>query len=186
MLQIAVEAFKLFVLRLQYFYNPENYLEITLYIATVWHMSTYLFLPGAVKEPFFLACLCIALVWTNHLFYLKGLPMYGIYTTMFIKVCATVVKVLVLFGIIFLAFILIFFLLNIDDVVFMDTGNLITKVFVMMTGEFEFSQWLVQNSGQKTSNNYPKVPHKEVTYIAFFLFVLVVAIAFTNLLVSYL
>ena len=98
--------------------------------------------------------------------------MYGIYVTMFIKVCCTVIKLLVLFGVIFLAFILVFYLLQINVDGFKTTVDIIIKVMVMMTGEFEYSEWLV------------KVSNKELLCIVFLLFVLLVAVAFTNLLVS--
>ena len=109
--------------------------------------------------------------------------MYGIYVAMYIRVCITLAKLIVIFGVIFLAFVLIFYLLHLDEPGFTQTGDIIIKVFVMMTGEFEFSKWLVENSSKKT-NNFPKVPFNLASYVSFFLFVFLVAVAFTNLLVS--
>ena len=182
--QIATEVVKLIVLRHKYFYNIENFVELTLYLSAVWHLRTFLFQASEAEEPYAVIILCIFLAWTNHLLYLKGLPMYGIYVSMFLKVCFTIIKLIVLFGVIFLAFALIFYLLHIDESGFQRAGDVVTKILVMMTGEFEFSTWLVDNSTKKT-DNFPKLPYKELSFIAFVLFVLLVSVAFTNLLVSF-
>ena len=182
-LLIATEVFKLFVLRYKYFHNVENFLELTLYVSAVLHLRIFLSNTKIWdEESVILPVLCIFLAWTNHLLYLKGLPVYGIYVTMFIKVCFSIIKLLVLFGVIFLAFILIFYLLHIDAAGFINTEDILMKVIIMMIGEFEFGEWLFKSPTD--SKDAQTISYREMIYIIFILFVLLVAVAFTNLLVS--
>ena len=165
LLQMLNEIFKLLVLRHKYFYNLENYVEITLYVLVILTEATDI-------RPF--EVLSILLAWTNHLLYLQGLPWYNVYAVMYIKVCITIVKLLIMFGIIFISFVVAFTLLSIGDDQFKDTKATVLKIFVMMNGEFGIDSWFKEKHLQ-----FPIV-----TYIAFFLFLLFVAVAFTNLLVS--
>ena len=179
----ATEIFKLFMLRCKYFCNVDNVLELTLYVSAVVHLRIFLFKAEILSdESIIIPVLCIFLAWTNHLLYLKGLPVYGIYVVMFVKVCFSVIKLLVLFAVIFLAFILMFYLLHIDDAGFTHTEDILIKVIAMMTGEFEFGEWLYKR--ETNSRNIPRISYREILYITLIFFVLLVAVAFTNLLVS--
>ena len=182
-LQLLNEAMKMVVYRHKYFYRFENYMELTLYISTIVFMMTFLFHPSTAEEPVVTVLLCIFLAWTNHLLYMQVLPFYSIYVVMFVQVCMTVIKLLIIFAVILLAFILIFYLLFINQKGFQSTNAVIIKILVMMTGEFDFSSWLAGSKDTKV-DNYPVLPYPEMTYLVFVLFLLLVTVAFTNLLVS--
>ena len=182
-LQIINEIFKLIVCRLKYFYSFDNYVELTLYIATVVYMHTFLFEDSKAEEPFEVAILCILLTWTNHLLYLQGLPMFQLYVVMFIRVCVTILKLLVTFGTMLLAFTLVFGLLYVGHIGPDRMDVILTRVFVMMPGELELNDWIFGNS-RKKENNFEMLPYKELTYVVFILFLFLMTIAFTNLLVS--
>ena len=103
---------------------------------------------------------------------------------MFIKVCTTVMKLLITFSTILLAFTLIFCLLYIDHSGTNEIGVVMTRVMVMMTGELDFGNLLFQKRNKKSGGKDSELPYEVLSYIVFNLFLFLMTIAFTNLLVS--
>eukprot|EP00795_Rhopilema_esculentum_P014080 gene14080-5067_t len=66
---------------------------------------------------------------------------------------------------------------------FQSTNAVIVKILVMMTGEFDFSNWLAGSKNTEI-DNYAVLPYPEMTYLVFVLFLLLVTVAFTNLLIG--
>ena len=174
-LQSLNECFKLLILGYKYFYRPANYIEIALYISVYIKLTS----TGVVEryEHAFIA-LCIFLAWTNLLFYLQGIPFYNIYVAMYLRVCATIIKLLILFGIILMCFLIIFGLLRIDNDQFKTIEMRILTLFTMMNGEVGLNDWWLGEAMKA------RVPFPVTTYGTMFLFLLFMIMAFTNLLIG--
>lgn len=174
LLQILNEVFKLLVLRHKYFYRIENYVEITLNIFAIMMLTS---VETVDTYEHISMALCIFLAWTNHLLYLQGIPYYNIYAAMYLKVCMTIVKVLLLFAIIFICFIVSFHLLSLNQTQFKNLDMRVLALFTMMTGELGINEWFF-------SQGKGKVPFPTTTYLVMFLFLLFIVMAFTNLLIG--
>ena len=174
LLQILIEVFKMAILGQKYFNYPENYIEIALN-ASVFLTLTSL---GEVNHYEHIAmALCIFLAWTNHLLYLQGTPYFNIYAAMYLKVCVTVVKLLYLFAVIFICFIITFSILKLKHDQFKGIDKKTVTLFAMMTGELGLNDWWFKNG--KEAVNFPIT-----TIITMLFFILFVVMAFTNLLIG--
>ena len=130
-----------------------------------------------------LGIISVFLAWSNTLLFLQRIPMYRLYVVMFLKVCLTIIRLLMVFSIIIGAFALTFFLLFTRQKSFYPLSISVLKVLVMMAGEFEFSTSITSKIGQKDSKQLMYVPYPTLSYAVFITFVFLVAVAFTNLLV---
>ena len=184
-MQIFKELLQLAVLRFKYFLSFVNYLEVTLYASTLFYITSYLFKTRLNRISYEVGCICTFLGWVNVMFFLQRVPMFRIVIVMFIQVCLTIVKVLLVFSTVILSFILTFYMLFMKQSSFSDLTRTTTKVLVMMTGEFEYDTIITGNlRGKDATTNFPLVPYPHLTYVVFIVFVFLVALAFSNLLVG--
>ena len=121
----------------------------------------------------------ILLAWGNLLLYLKRFPFFGIHVVMFVEVLKTVLSVLVVFAILFIAFALSFFVLLDGQDAFKHVGRAIIKTAVMTIGEFEYEDIFTANI-----NNSKKLPYETMSFFIFVLFLVIMPIVIMNLLVS--
>lgn len=183
--QILKVLVQLIVLRKKFFKNFANYVEVTLYTVSLLYITRFMYARQVTKALSELGVIVIFLGWSNCLLYLQRVPMFRLYIVMFLKVAFTIVKLLFVFSIIILAFALTFYLLFIRQTSFRNPLASLTKVLVMMTGEFDYETAISTNLGAKDSKtNFPLVPFPTMSYCIFVIFVFFVAVAFTNLLVS--
>ena len=183
-IQIIKEFMQLLVLRHKYFISLPNMIEGVLYCATMYYIVNFNFKENLDSSLYKSGVLCVFLGWSNLLLFLQRIPMYRLYIVMFLTVCFTILKLLVVFGIIILSFALTFYLLFIGQKAFRSPQSSLTKVLIMMTGEFEFEDSLTTKLGKKNTNMFSYVPYPNLSYVVFIVFVFLVAVAFTNLLVS--
>ncbi len=183
-IQIFSELVQLLVLRHKYFLNPINYLEVTLYVTTLYYIITFLFQTQLTKITYEIGVICTFVSWVNVMFYLQRVPMFRIYIAMFIQVCLSILKVVIVFAIIIVAFTLTFYMLFIRQTSFIKIAISAAKVIVMMTGEFDYDNILTGNLDKRDSTKFPLVPFPDLSYFVFIAFVFLIALAFTNLLVS--
>ncbi len=182
---MVIECIQAIVLRLKYFAIYTNYFEITLYITSFYYIYTFLFRNQITKATYEVGVLCAFLGWVNVMFYLQRVPTFRIHIVMFEQVCLSILKVMVVFGVMFLAFIFAFYMLFMRQTSFQRLSTTTAKVFVMMTGEFDYDDVLTGNLNEREAiTNYPLVPFPNLAYVVFLSFVFLITLAFTNLLVS--
>ena len=183
--QILKVIVQLVVLRKKFFKNFANYVEVTLYCVSLVYITRFMYARQVTRSLSELGVIVIFLGWSNFLLYLQRVPMYRLYIVMFLKVAVTIVKLLFVFLVIILAFGLTFYLLFLRQTSFRNPLASLTKVLIMMTGEFDFESAISTNLHSRDSKtNFPLVPFPTMSYCIFIIFVFFVAVAFTNLLVS--
>ena len=183
-LQVAKELMQIVVFRWRYFLSLTNYIELVLYGGTLYFIIQFNLHPRINATLYELGIVCVFLGWSNTLLFLQRIPLYRLYIVMFLKVCFTIVKLLVVFGIIIQAFAMTFYLLFIRQKSFRTLYISVPKVLVMMTGEFNFDESITSKLGEKDATKQLYVPYPTLSYLIFIIFVFLVAVAFTNLLVS--
>ena len=182
-LQIVKEVSQLLVLRWRYFLSVTNYIEMILYGGTLYVViksSAHIVVDSRLRQ---IGIIAVFLGWANTLLFLQRIPMFRLYIVMFLKVCLTIVKLLLVFSIIIGAFAITFYLLFARQRSFFPLTVSVLKVLVMMTGEFEFSEAITSKVGKKDPKQLMYVPYPALSYVIFVIFVFLVAVAFTNLLV---
>ena len=183
--QLLKELVQLIVLRKKYFKSITNYVELSLYGLNIFYLVSFFNLPVVTRGLSEVGVMCLFLGWTNMLLYLQRVGIFRLYIVMFLRVSFTIVKLLFVFGIIILAFALTFFLLFIRQTAYRNPLASAAKVLVMMTGEFDFEDAISSNLGKHDEKTgFPYVPFPTLSYVVFVIFVFLVAVAFTNLLVS--
>lgn len=187
--QICKEFMQMYYLKLQYFKEFVNYLELTLYGATILFMLPFLaenldenindFTNPWKDIKWNAGAVAILLAWGNLLLYLKRFPFFGLYVVMFTEVFQTLVSVLLVFSIFIIGFALSFYVLLDKDDGFKHVGRSIMKTGVMTLGEFEFNDIFTSNF-----DNSQVLPYKAMTYIVFTLFLCLMPILIMNFLVE--
>ena len=182
--QLCKELLQMIVLRWKYFMSFTNYLELCLYSVNLYYIAIFFAISVVNRQLSEIGVICIFLGWTNLLLYLQRVSMFRLYIVMFIKVSVTIIRLLVVFGIIILAFAFTFYLLFIRQTTYRSPLASTAKVLVMMTGEFDFDDAISSKLGQREpKTKFPYVPYPILSYVIFVIFVFLVAVAFTNLLV---
>ncbi|XP_065057314.1 transient receptor potential cation channel subfamily A member 1-like [Rhopilema esculentum] len=183
-IQILKELLQFVVLGWRYFASIANYIEIVLYATSLYFVIKFIFNPTVTENLYETGIICIFLGWGNTLLFLQRIPLFRLYIVMFVTVCITILKLLVVFGLIILSFTLSFYLLFIRQKAFHSPLISVSKVLVMVTGEFEFEDAISSRLGTKDGSNILYVPYPTLSYVIFICFVFLVAVAFTNLLVG--
>ena len=183
--QIIKELLQLIVLRQKYFKSMANYIEVTLYGLSLYYIIVFFTATVATRGLSEIGVMCMFLGWTNALLYLQRIALFRLYIVMFLRVSMTIVKLLLVFGIVILAFALTFHLLFIRQTSFRTLLASVARVLVMITGEFDYENTISTNLGVKdTKTGFPFVPFPTLSYNVFIIFIFLGAVAFTNLLVS--
>ena len=173
------------VTRRRYFREITNLYEWIIIISTLAYLNGSVlfrnYTSGRIELLF--AVFCLFFIWLNVLFFLRRSPFFNIYVVMFSEVIITLIRVLCVFTPLLLAFALVFHQLFIKQSLFKDFGNSMMKVFVMFSGELEYSDTLPNSIG-KTANQIPLVPLPILSYLLFVFFIVAIPIALMNLLVS--
>ncbi|XP_037070285.1 transient receptor potential cation channel subfamily A member 1-like [Pollicipes pollicipes] len=137
----------------------ENYLELSLYMSALVSV-TPVFYPVMNHFHIIAAAASVFLAWFNMLLYLRSFESIGIYVVMFVEIQKTLLRVLVIFSVLIIAFGLAFFIL-------MSHGNhpefsslpvAISRTFNMMLGEIDFLTvyvypWLTPSPNNTTSDS---------------------------------
>jgi transient receptor potential cation channel subfamily A member 1 len=138
-------------LRYHYLLEPINFVSWLLYIAAVIMVSP-IFLNGYACETLFSAAsLTVFLSWFNLLLYLQRFDQVGIYVVMFLEILQTLIKVLLVFSILIIAFGLAFFILlskvteqQPNHLSFASIPMSLMRTFSMMLGEMDFVGTFIQ------------------------------------------
>lgn len=131
--------------RYHYLFDPNNFVSWLLYVHALIMISP-VFMGGEVCDYLFSAAsLTVFFSWFNLLLHLQRFDQIGIYVVMFLEILQTLIKVLILFSILIIAFGLAFFILlsNIQET---QTNHLsfstipmsLMRTFSMMLGEMDY------------------------------------------------
>lgn len=145
------EVVQIYQQRYQYLLDPINFVSWLLYIAAVIMVSP-IFMDGHKCDYLFSAAsLTVFLSWFNLLLYLQRFDQIGIYVVMFLEILQTLIKVLMVFSILIIAFGLAFFILlskvpepQPNHLSFTTIPMSLMRTFSMMLGEMDFVGTFIQ------------------------------------------
>ncbi|CAH3119104.1 unnamed protein product [Pocillopora meandrina] len=191
--QFTKEVIVILVQRLQYFTTLSNLTEWLLYSTTTSFMvSLFIFdlifsLSGRDKRdivyPQFiwvLAAISIFLCYANLVLVLRRLSLVGIYVTMFIEVTKSVLKVLLIFFVLFFGFSMVFYVLfKSEESVFKHLGFALLKVTVMTIGEVDFEGRFMRSQNITNEPTSSQI----ASFVFLGLFLILMTIVLMNLLV---
>ena len=185
--QILKELFQMMTSKIKYFKSLSNYLEWSIYVSAIAYLSQMVFgteiLLAKQKNEF--GIIGLYLGWINILLFLKRVPICKLYVLMFFDVCLTLSKVILVFGVVFLAFIFTFYQLFPKQDTFKSVSRAMAKVIVMVSGELDYESFITGSIGKTDSETtYPLVPFQDTSYVMVVFFVFFMVIALMNLLVS--
>ena len=171
---------------MKYFKDPSNYLEWTTYLTAMVYTSSLVFSQGLTgNNKFNFGITSLFLGWINALLYLKRVSICKLYVVMFFNVCLTLLRVILIFGVVFLAFALTFHQLFIKQSTFQSILKSVVKIAVMVSGELDYENFLTANIGKRDPTSmYGLIPFPTVSYVIVVCFVFFMVIALMNLLVS--
>lgn len=131
--------------RYHYLFDPNNFVSWLLYINALFMISP-IFRGGLICDYLYSAAsMTVFLSWFNLLLHLQRFDQIGIYVVMFLEILQTLIKVLILFSILIIAFGLAFFILlsNVETpqanhLSFSTIPMSLMRTFSMMLGEMDF------------------------------------------------
>lgn len=145
------EIVQIYQQRYQYLLEPINFVSWLLYIAAAIMVSPIIMNGYKCDFLFSAASLAVFLSWFNLLLYLQRFDQIGIYVVMFLEILQTLIKVLLVFSILIIAFGLAFFILlsKVSDpqpnhLSFTTIPMSLMRTFSMMLGEMDFVGTFVQ------------------------------------------
>ncbi|CAH0716261.1 unnamed protein product, partial [Brenthis ino] len=166
-----------------YIVDPSNYMSWMLYISSVLMVLPSVYpIYGNIQHS--AASITVFLSWFELLLLLQRFDQVGIYVVMFLEILQTLIKVLMVFSILIIAFGLSFFVLlsNGHHLSFSSVPMSLMRTFAMMLGEIDFVGTYVQpyyKYGTDTLMLYP-IP----TFLILGLFMVLMPILLMNLLIG--
>ncbi|KAL1130420.1 hypothetical protein AAG570_011668, partial [Ranatra chinensis] len=184
------EILQLYQQKWQYLLDPTNLVSWMLYIS-----ATFMVLPVLTTSPHFswnlqvsCASITVFLSWLTLLLNLQRFDMVGIYIVMFLEILQTLIKVLLVFSILIIAFGLAFFILlsRGEHVSFSTVPMSLMRTFSMMLGEIDFLGTYVQPYYKDLSGDGPasNLPFPIPSFIILGLFMVLMPILLMNLLIG--
>ena len=139
------EIVQLYQQKWHYLFEPINLISCLLYVSA-FLMVAPIFIEGYISScNISAASITVFLSWFNLLLFLQRFDQVGIYVVMFLEILQTLIKVLIVFSILIIAFGLAFFILlsKINDptpnhVSFQSIPMALFRTFSMMLGEIDF------------------------------------------------
>ncbi|KAA3674162.1 transient receptor potential cation channel subfamily A member 1 [Paragonimus westermani] len=172
--------------RMAYF-NMENFIELTVYISAVLttiDTSNCMRVTGLREHwQWQIGTIGLTLAWVNLLLYSQNSGRIGIYVGMYNQIMSNLTRLMLVFSPFIIAFVLAFHLLLANQYAYMSIESALTKVIVMISGELEFVQALFSRY-QPNAGSDVHVRYVILTYVLFIVFIIVMAIALTNMLIG--
>ncbi|XP_037045285.1 transient receptor potential cation channel subfamily A member 1 isoform X3 [Bradysia coprophila] len=146
------EVVHIYQQKLNYLLDPSHCISWLLYISSL-IMVMPVFCKGSVSDASFSAAsVTVFLSWFNLLLFLQRFDQVGIYVVMFLEILQTLMKVLMVFSILIIAFGLAFFILmsktssnqSANHLSFSSIPMSLLRTFSMMLGEMDFVGTYVQ------------------------------------------
>ncbi|XP_074035127.1 transient receptor potential cation channel A1 [Leptinotarsa decemlineata] len=171
--------------KLIYFTNPMNLLTWLLYMSAL-TMVLPIFMSTMCDLQFSCASLTIFMSWFNLLLLLQRFDQVGIYVVMFLEILQTLIKVLMVFSILIIAFGLAFYILlsKGEHLSFRTIPMSLIRTFSMMLGEIDFlgtyvRPYYMTNDAEKSFLPFP-IP----AFLILGLFMVLMPILLMNLLIG--
>ncbi|KAI5734628.1 hypothetical protein M8J77_008902 [Diaphorina citri] len=144
---VAVQSVQIYQQKWHYLFDPTNIVALLLFFsATI--MIVPLFTKGRYMTDYQISftSLTVFLSWLTLLLNLQRFDQVGIYVVMFLEILQTLIKVLIVFSILIVAFGLAFYILlsRGDHLSFRTVPMSLLRTFTMMLGEIDFIGTYVQ------------------------------------------
>ncbi|XP_076335183.1 transient receptor potential cation channel A1 [Tachypleus tridentatus] len=143
-LNIIKEFYQMYTQRIKYFLDIINTVEWGLYITSGLLGATNI-ISGILDygTEYIVAATAVFLAWFNYLLYLQRFNRVGIYVVMFLEILSTLLRVMLVFSVLIIAFGLSFFILlgkieGLEEKGFYNPGISLVRVGTMMLGEVDF------------------------------------------------
>ncbi|KAK6626900.1 Transient receptor putative cation channel subfamily A member 1 [Polyplax serrata] len=192
-LQSLRELVQIYQQKWNYCMDPSNFVSWCLYISSI-TMVLPVFMNRYTDVQFSSAAITVFLSWFNLLLYLQRFDQVGIYVVMFLEILQTLIKVLLVFSILIIAFGLAFYILLSGGahLSFSTVPMSLMRTFAMMLGEIDFLGTYVQPFFRKQSNQSDETTDKDMKTLpypfpAFFIlgiFMVLMPILLMNLLIG--
>ncbi|GAB0086812.1 transient receptor potential cation channel subfamily A member 1 [Sergentomyia squamirostris] len=168
----------------QYLLEPINLVSWTLHVSALTMISA-LFCGGHISDAHYSAAsVTVFLSWFNLLLFLQRFDQVGIYVVMFLEILQTLIKVLMVFSILIIAFGLAFYILLSNSLYLQTTYSFssipmsLMRTFSMMLGEMDFVGTYVQPFHRK------ELPYPIPAFVILCLFMILMPILLMNLLIG--
>ncbi|XP_076264823.1 transient receptor potential cation channel A1 isoform X2 [Rhynchophorus ferrugineus] len=171
--------------KFMYFFNPINLVTWLLYGATI--VMVLPIFGGSIYEiQFSFASLVVFLSWFNLLLLLQRFDQVGIYVVMFLEILQTLIKVLMVFSILIIAFGLAFYILlsRGDHLSFKSIPMSLIRTFSMMLGEIDFLGTYVKPYYLSNKEDNTFLPFPIPAFLILSLFMVLMPILLMNLLIG--
>ncbi|XP_050311925.1 transient receptor potential cation channel subfamily A member 1 isoform X2 [Anthonomus grandis grandis] len=168
-----------------YFFNPVNWVTWFLYGATI--VMVLPIFGGEIYEiQFSFASLVVFLSWFQLLLLLQSFDQVGIYVVMFLEILQTLIKVLMVFSILIIAFGLAFYILlsRGDHLSFKTIPMALIRTFSMMLGEIDFLGTYVKPFYLSSKDENTFLPFPIPAFLILGLFMVLMPILLMNLLIG--
>ncbi|GAB6022301.1 hypothetical protein CHUAL_006422 [Chamberlinius hualienensis] len=181
---VCKEIVQLYQQRIKYLTDLINLLEWILYLTSM-AMVMPRFTGYVSDYNLTSAATAIFIAWLNFLLYLQRFDRVGIYVVMFLEILQTLVKALLIFSILFIAFGLSFFVLMSrgHHLGFSNVPMSLIRVFNMMLGEFDVMGTFIQPYFN-ASITATTLPYPNFTMGFLIIFMVFMPILLVNLLIG--
>ncbi|XP_039201373.1 transient receptor potential cation channel subfamily A member 1 [Crotalus tigris] len=174
---ICKEIIQLFQQKLNYLMDYSNLLDWAIYTTSLIFVSSLLVtLP--VHLQWHCGAIAILLAWTNFLFYLQRFENYGIYIVMFWEILKTLIRIIVVFFFLMLAFGLSFHVLLGSQETYGTPYLSVMQTFSMMLGDVNYREAFLEPM------LVDKLPFPFLSFLILILFSLLIPILLMNLLIG--
>ncbi|CAH2035066.1 unnamed protein product, partial [Iphiclides podalirius] len=177
------EAYNIKQQKFHYLVDPSNLVSWILYVS-----STMTVIPSVFSDncelQFSAASITVFLAWFELLLLLQRFDQCGLYVVMFLEILQTLIKVLMVFSILIIAFGSSFYILlsKGNHLSFSSMSMSIIRTFAMMLGELDFVGTYVQ--AYYNSDTKALLPFPEATFFILALFMILMPILLMNLLIG--
>ncbi|XP_066480502.1 transient receptor potential cation channel subfamily A member 1 [Tiliqua scincoides] len=174
---ICKEILQLFQQKLRYLLDYSNLLDWTIYTTSIVFVSSLI---GKITPNLQWECGAIAifLSWMNFLLYLQRFETYGIYVVMFWEILRTLIRIIVVFFFLMLAFGLSFHVLLGTQQTYSLPYLSVMQTFAMMLGDINYREAFLEPLLDRT------LPYPLLSYIILIIFTLLIPILLMNLLIG--
>ncbi|XP_050093578.1 transient receptor potential cation channel subfamily A member 1 isoform X1 [Anopheles aquasalis] len=179
------ELLQVYQQKWHYLLEPNNFISWILYTSAlimVWPMFDY---GKCYSVNYSAASITVFLSWFNLLLFLQRFDQIGIYVVMFLEILQTLIKVLIVFSILIIAFGLAFYILlskvtepQVNHLSFSSIPMSLVRTFSMMLGEMDFVGTFVQPF------HVGDLPFPLPSFVILCLFMILMPILLMNLLIG--
>ncbi|XP_060133733.1 transient receptor potential cation channel subfamily A member 1 isoform X1 [Zootoca vivipara] len=174
---ICKEIIQLFQQKLKYLLDYSNLLDWTIYTTNIIFVSS-LFIQLPVRLQWECGAIAIFLSWMNFLLYLQRFENYGIYVVMFWEILRTLIRIIIVFFFLMLAFGLSFHVLLGSQETYGTPYLSVMQTFAMMLGDINYREAFLEPMLAD------HLPYPFLSFAMLVIFSLLIPILLMNLLIG--